>query len=65
MFEGMIRGSFRKKKLADYFNDTKSDPIMARNIINGTRKGEKLPDRAVEIANAYKAFHGDLLLAAA
>lgn len=65
MFEGMIRGSFRKKKLADYFSDTKNDPIMARNIINGTRKGEKLPDKAVEIANAYKAFHGDLLLAAA
>lgn len=65
MFEGMIRGTFRKKKLADYFNNTKSDPIMARYIINAKRKGEKLPDKAVEIANAYKAFHGDLLLAVA
>lgn len=65
MFDGMIRGSFRKKKLADYFNDTKNDPIMARNIINGTRKGEKLPDRAEDIATVHKAFHYDLMAAAA
>jgi hypothetical protein len=63
LFEGMIRGSFRKKKLADYFNEKTTDWVMARNIINGKRKGEKLPDRAVDIANYAKAFHGDLIAA--
>lgn len=64
-FEGMIRGSFTGKKLSQYFNTTVTDPIMARSIINGRRKGEKLPDRAVDIANYYKAFYSDLLVAAA
>lgn len=65
MFEGMIRGTFTGKKLATYFNTTTTDWINARRIINGVKKGEKLPDRAVDIANYAKAFHSDLLAAAA
>lgn len=56
MFEGMIRGEFTGKKLADYFNDKKADFLNARRIINGT-------DRAQEIATIAKSFHSDLVLA--
>lgn len=34
-FEGMKNGWFTGKKLSDYFNDTKTDPVNARRIING------------------------------
>lgn len=53
MFEGMIRGSFTGKKLADYFNAKTTDWVNARRIINGT-------DRAIEIANIAKLFYADL-----
>ena len=49
MFEGMIRGTFTGKKLADYFSDAANDPRNARRIINGT-------DRAEEIAVLHKEF---------
>lgn len=53
MFEGMQRGTFTGKKLADYFNDNKTDWVNARRVINGT-------DRAVEIAAISKQFFADL-----
>lgn len=53
MFEGMIRGSFTGKKLADYFNGTLTDWLGARRIINGT-------DRAVEIAGFARQFYAAL-----
>lgn len=56
MFEGMIRGLFTGKKLADYFSKSTSDWINARRIINGT-------DRAAEIASIAKEFYADLVLA--
>lgn len=56
LFEGMIRGSFTGKKLSDYFNNTSTDWINARRIINGT-------DRAAEIAGISKQFYADLLAA--
>src|SRR6185369_5955680 len=34
MFEGMQRGTFTGKKLADYFTNTKTDWLNARRIIN-------------------------------
>jgi len=55
MFEGMIRGEFTGKKLSDYFNDTKTDWLNARRIINGT-------DRMAEIAAISKQFYADLML---
>lgn len=56
MFEGMYSGAFTGKRLWDYFNDTKTDWINARRIINGTDKAEK-------IAEIAKQFYADLTLA--
>lgn len=53
MFEGMIRGTFTGKKLADYFSGSKDDPVNARRIINGT-------DKAELIAGLHKQFLSDL-----
>lgn len=50
MFEGMIRGSFTGKKLADYFDGDTEDWFNARRIINATQK-------AGEIAETAKKFH--------
>lgn len=49
MFEGMIRGSFTGKKLADFFSERADDPFSARQIINGS-------DRANEIAGYHRLF---------
>jgi hypothetical protein len=56
MFEGMISGAFTGKKLSDYFNDTKTDWVNSRRIINGT-------DKAMEIAQIAKLFYADLTAA--
>lgn len=50
MFVGMVGGLFTGKKLSDYFNDTKTDWINARRIINAL-------DRAERIAGYAKSFH--------
>lgn len=64
--EGMVRGSFTSKKLADYFKAYQvPDPINARRIINGVRKGEKLPDKAELIETYYEQFLKALKLSAA
>lgn len=49
LFDGMIKGRFTGKKLADYFADNVNDPRSARKIINGT-------DKAGLIADYYKNF---------
>jgi putative chitinase len=52
--EGMMRGSFTGRKLADYFGPgVTPDPYNARRIINGL-------DRAELIARYYAAFLGAL-----
>ncbi len=56
LFDGMIKGMFTGKKLADYFNDTKTDWVGSRKIVNGT-------DRAGEIAAICIQFHSALLAA--
>lgn len=56
MFEGMTRGSFTGKKLADYFTPAKTDWINARRIINGT-------DKAEQFATWARAFHTALVKA--
>jgi len=48
-FEGMRNGWFTGKKLSDYFNDEKTDPVNARRIINGT-------DCAYLITEIYNKF---------
>jgi len=56
LFDGMLKGMFTGKKLADYFTKTTSDWRNARRIINGT-------DRADLIAGYAKQFHADLVAA--
>lgn len=58
MFDGMEGAWFTRYRLDDFFNSTKTDPVGARKIINGT-------DRNVEIAGYYKAFFADLIAAGA
>lgn len=53
MFEGMARGLFTGKKLADYFTPKSSDWVNARKIINGL-------DRANDIAAYAKRFYDAL-----
>lgn len=54
LFEGMLKGTFTGKKLADYFNGGTADWINARRIINGT-------DKAQTVAKYGKAFYSALL----
>ena len=49
LFDGMTRGLFTGKRLADYFNATTDDPVNARRIINGT-------DKANTIAHYHSLF---------
>jgi hypothetical protein len=56
MFEGMERGSFTGKKLADYFNDKNTDPVGARKIINGTDRAGTIAGIATDYDNALKAI---------
>lgn len=53
MFEGMTRGTFTTHKLSQYFNDTATDWLNARKIINGL-------DHAQLIASNAKIFYDDL-----
>ena len=52
-FNCMLKGKYTGKKLSDYFNDQKNDPIGARKIINGK-------DRAELIAGYYHKFLSSL-----
>ena len=55
---GMKEGFFRPSHtLGVYFNDRNTDWINARKIINGARQGEKLPDKAKEIAEYAQKFY--------
>ena len=40
LFRGMAEGWFTGKKLGQYFNEDKNDPLNARQIINGNDKDE-------------------------
>lgn len=51
---GMLNGSFTGKKLSDYFDGAKEQPISARRIINGV-------DQATRIAGYYETFKVGLL----
>lgn len=53
-FEGMKNGWFTGKKLSDYFNDSKTDPVNARRIINGT-------DCANLIEVLYNKFYNSIV----
>ena len=40
LFRGMAEGWFTGKKLGQYFNDERDDPVNARQIINGNDKDD-------------------------
>ncbi len=40
LFRGMAEGWYTGRKLGQYFNDTKNDPVNARQIINGNDKDD-------------------------
>lgn len=53
LFEGMQRGWFTGRKLADHFNPTREDWVGARRIINGT-------DKANLVASYAKHYYAAL-----
>jgi len=55
LVEGMIRGSFTGKRLADYFSVSRTDWTGARRIINGR-------DRAAIVAGYGRAYHAAITL---
>lgn len=58
---GMHFGTFRPGHTLDrYINNKKCDYIYARYIINGRKKGEKLPDKAEQITVYAKKFESIL-----
>lgn len=52
LYRGMIEGWFTGRKLGQYFNDTKDDPLNARQIINGNDCDDQI-----------KGYHEDFLAA--
>ncbi len=54
MFEGMTRGLFTGRKLADYFDADQTNWVDARRIINGS-------DRADTVASIARQFHAALM----
>lgn len=55
LFDGCIKGMFTGKKLSDYFNDTKDDPVNARRIVNGTDKAQLIAGFHRNFLSAIKA----------
>ncbi|WP_287129024.1 glycoside hydrolase family 19 protein [Candidatus Cyanaurora vandensis] len=54
---GMKRGLFRSpNQLANFNRATGYDFVFARNIVNGTRRGERLPDKAELIAGFARGY---------
>jgi hypothetical protein len=53
-FEGMIKGMFTGKKLADYIGGGRVDYVGARRIINGTDRAKLIAGYARSYQNAFK-----------
>lgn len=53
-FEGMIKGMFTGKKLADYIGGGRSDYVGARRIINGTDRAKLVAHYARAYQDAFK-----------
>lgn len=54
-------GLYTGRKLTQYFTDKITDWLNARRIVNGTRPGEKYPDKAELIESYAKEIHSSLL----
>lgn len=55
IFDGMIKGKFTGKKLADYIDGDKRDYVGARRIINGVDKKHQIAAIAEQFADALDA----------
>ena len=53
LFEGMMDGTFTKRKLSAYFNKTTEDWVGARGIVNGR-------DKDVQIAHYGRTFYAGI-----
>jgi hypothetical protein len=51
-FRGMAEGIFTGKKLGDYFNEEKDDPVGARAIVNDADRDEEIAGYHAEFLNA-------------
>lgn len=60
LFHGMKDGWFTGRKLDDYFTDTKSDPVNARQIINGNDDDELIAGYYDQFLDALEASSSDL-----
>lgn len=56
-FEGMTKGLFRKKKLADYFNGGEMDYVGQRDIVNGDAHDDRI---AAKMKKGGKLFEDAL-----
>lgn len=55
IWEGMIRGTFTGKNLADYISRDHANFVSARRIINGTDKANKIASIAEKFRDALQA----------
>ena len=55
LFEGMLRGLFTGKKLADYLNADCTDWVGARRIVNGTDQAQTVAVFAQQFDAALRA----------
>jgi putative chitinase len=58
-FEGMRRGTFTGKKLANYFSDTKCDWVNARHIINGSDRANLIGGYAMKFYDCLQFENED------
>lgn len=58
LFNGMALGWFTGKCLGDYFNDSKDDPVNARQIINGNDCDDQIADYHKQFLAALEAANG-------
>lgn len=56
MIQGSVEGWFTGKKLSDYINDTKTDYVNARRIINGVDKAKTIASYATTFEEALKVL---------
>lgn len=54
LFEGMIGGHFTGHRLADHLNDTRTDFVGARRIVNGRDRAERIARYAHDFLTALK-----------
>lgn len=59
MCEGMRRGLFTGKSLADYFDTDTDDPVNARRIVNGTDKAKTIAGYYAKALECVEAGWGD------